>query len=72
MSTIYLGKDVDGYIQVPRGLFETLTEKCDEAGIAYEVEEHRTAGRPIRVSFRGELRTQQDLAAEGVRADAGH
>ena len=52
MSTIYLGKDVEGYIQVPRGLFETLTEKCDEAGIAYEVEEHRTAGRPIRVSFR--------------------
>ena len=72
LSTIYLGKDIEGYIQVPRGLFETLAEKCSEVGIAYEVEDHRTVGRPIRVSFRGELRTQQDLAAEKLlRFDNG-
>ena len=72
LSTIYLGRDVEGYIQVPRGLFETLTGKCDEAGISYEVEDHRTTGRPIRVSFRGELRMQQDLAAEKLlRFDNG-
>lgn len=64
LSMIYLGKDVDGYIQVPRGLFERITEKCREAGIPYDVEDQRTTGRPIRVSFNGELRTQQDLAAE--------
>lgn len=72
LSTIYLGKDVDGYIQVPRGLLESLKEKCDEAGISMEVEDHRTTGRPIRVSFCGELRTQQDLAAEKLlRFDNG-
>ena len=72
LSTIYLGRDVEGYIQVPRGLFETLTEKCEEAGIVCEVEDHRTTGKPIRVSFRGELRTQQDLAAEKLlRFDNG-
>lgn len=63
-STIYLGKDIDGYIQIPRGLFEPLTEKCREAGICYDIEDHRTTGRPIRVSFHGALRIQQDLAAE--------
>jgi len=72
LSTIYLGKDVDGYIQVPRGLFEPLTEKCREAGIIFDVEDNRTTGRPIRVSFCGELRTQQDLAAEKLlRFDNG-
>ena len=64
LSTIYLGKDIDGYIQVPRGLFEVITEKCKAAGIHFDVEDNRTTGRPIRVSFNGELRTQQDLAAE--------
>lgn len=72
ISTIYLGKDVDGYIQLPRGLFETLVEKCREAGIPYDVEDNRITGRPIRVSFKGELRTQQDLAAEKLlRFDNG-
>ena len=72
LSTIYLGRDVEGYIQVPRGLFGTLTEKCGEAGISYEVEDHRMIGRPIRANFRGELRTQQDLAAEKLlRFDNG-
>ncbi|MBO4873323.1 MAG: DEAD/DEAH box helicase family protein [Lachnospiraceae bacterium] len=64
LSTIYLGKDIDGYIQLPRGLYEVLLDKCTEAGIIYDVEDNRTTGKPIRVSFRGELRTQQDLAAE--------
>ena len=63
-STIYLGKDTEGYIQIPRGLLETLTEKCRTAGIVYEIEDNRTTGRPIRVRFQGELRTQQNLAAE--------
>ena len=63
-STIYLGRDTEGYIQIPRGLMETLIEKCREAGIDYDVEDHRTSGRPIRVRFQGELRMQQDLAAE--------
>ena len=64
LRTIYLGKDTEGYIKIPRGLFEALIEKCVEVKIPYDIEDHRETGRPIRATFQGELRTQQDLAAE--------
>ena len=63
-SAIYMGKDVDGYICIPRGLRDTLISLCKEAGIEYDVADHREKGRPIRVSFNGDLRTGQDLAAD--------
>lgn len=60
---IYLGKDdLNGYIQIPRGLYEGLLERVKVAGIPYEVSDERQQGRPIEVSFRGELRTEQKLA----------
>ena len=62
-STIYLGQDIDGYIRVPRGLLEEITEKCKKSGIQYDIEDQREKGKPIRVAFQGELRDQQDLAA---------
>ena len=63
-SAVYMGKDMDGYIQIPRGLRDTLVNACKEAGIAYDIADHREKGRPIRVSFNGDLRTGQDLAAD--------
>ena len=63
-SAVYMGKDMDGYIQIPRGLRDTLVSACKEAGIAYDIADHREKGRPIRVSFNGDLRTGQDLAAD--------
>ncbi|MCD8110348.1 MAG: DEAD/DEAH box helicase family protein [Clostridiales bacterium] len=63
-SMISLARDVDGYIQIPRGLLENLLGECKKSGISYEIEDHREKGRPIRVSFRGELRLQQDLSAQ--------
>lgn len=62
-SIIYMGKDVGGYIRLPRGLKETLIEKCKEANIEYDIDDQREKGRPIRVSFKGDLRVNQDLAA---------
>ncbi len=61
---IYLGSDLGGYIHIPSGLSETLVSKCEEAEIPYEIEEKRCPGRPIRVKFRGELRPNQQEAAE--------
>ena len=58
-SSIYLGKDIDGYIKIPRGIKDKLLEKCKEASISYEIEDNREIGRPIRVSFNGDLRIQQ-------------
>lgn len=62
-SSIYLGKDVDGYICIPRGLREVLISLCEEAGIEYDILDYREKGRPIKVSFKGDLRTYQELAA---------
>lgn len=63
-SAVYLGKDIDGYIRVPRGLRERITEECAKAGIQVEISDQREIGRPIRVSFNGNLRLQQELATE--------
>ena len=63
-----MGKDTEGYICIPRGLYDNLIASCKEAGIEYEVTDHREKGRPIRVSFKGDLKTQQDLAAQRLLA----
>lgn len=63
-SAVYLGKDIDGYIQIPRGLKERIIEECNKAGIITDISDQREKGHPIRVSFKGDLRTQQELAAE--------
>lgn len=65
-SSIYLGKDVDGYIKLPRGLKEKLIEELEKAKIEYDIEDQREKGRPIRVDFKGDLRTKQSFAAEDM------
>lgn len=61
-SSVYLGKDIDGYIQIPRGLREKIIEECRKVGIVVDISDQREAGHPIRVSFKGDLRMQQELA----------
>lgn len=63
-SAVYMGKDIDGYIRIPRGLREQLINNCKEAGIEYDISDQREMGRPIKVFFNGDLRTEQDLAAD--------
>lgn len=63
-SAVYLGKDIDGYIRIPRGLRENIIQECEKAGISVDVSDQRETGQPIRVSFKGDLRMQQELAAE--------
>ena len=54
-SAVYLGKDIDGYIQIPRGLRENIIQECEKAGISVDVSDQRETGQPIRVSFKGDL-----------------
>lgn len=70
---IYLGKDhLSGYIEIPRGLYEKLLENIENAGIDYEVSDERQKGKSIDVSFKGELREEQNPAlAEMVKYDNG-
>lgn len=63
-SMVYMGEDVEGYIRLPRGLFENIINECKSARIDYDVCDDREKGRPLRVSFNGQLRMQQDLAAQ--------
>lgn len=67
-SMIYMGEDFEGYIKIPRGMLEDIISACKNAGIPYDIEEQREKGLPIRVSFNGELRVQQNLAAQRLLA----
>lgn len=58
----------DGYLALPRGCEEGLTELLDCAYAAYTFAERRNAGREIRVSFTGELRPEQLPAAKALLA----
>lgn len=69
---IYLGKDENGYIKIPRALLENLTAQCDKFNVKYEVEDNRCKDNEINVEFNGELRKSQAEAAESlIKYDCG-
>lgn len=61
---IYLGSDEGKYIVLPRGLREEILKKFDNVGISYKIEDKRTKGQELNISFRGELRESQIPAVE--------
>ena len=61
---IYLGSDEGKYIVLPRGLREDILKKFDNAGISYKIEDKRSQGRELNISFKGELRESQIPAVE--------
>lgn len=63
---IYLGKDENDYIKVPRGLLENVTEQCERVGIEYHIEDNRCVGREINVTFEGQLKESQVPAVESL------
>lgn len=65
---IYLGQDENGYIGIPRGLWEELIEKCEMAESIWEAEDERVRGNEIKVEFNGQLRETQEVAAEKMLA----
>ena len=57
---IYLGCDLmSGYIKIPRGLYDELLVKMDDADILYDVVDERQQGREINASFNGTLKQEQ-------------
>lgn len=63
---IYLGNDEGKYIVLPRGLREEILKRFDKAGIRYDIEDKRSDGRKIKVSFKGNLRDSQMPAVENM------
>ena len=46
-SSVYMGKDIDGYIRIPRGLRDLLINKCKESGIEYDISDQKEKGSKI-------------------------
>lgn len=61
---IYLGRDEGKYIVLPRGVREEILKRFDDAGVRYEIEDKRTVGRKLNISFKGNLRESQIPAVE--------
>lgn len=61
---IYLGSDEGKYIVLPRGLREKILKAFDNAGVKYKIEDKRTEGRKLNISFKGELRDSQISAVD--------
>lgn len=66
---LYLGKDhLNGYIEIPRGLLDSLLEHLNSSAIPYEIDDERQSGRQINVSFTGKLREEQKPALSEMSA----
>ena len=63
---IYLGEDINDYIKIPKGLLETLLNKCDLSKIEYKIIDKREKGKSINVSFTGKLRDEHFTTASDL------
>ncbi|SFK21223.1 TOTE conflict system archaeo-eukaryotic primase domain-containing protein [Succinivibrio dextrinosolvens] len=53
-----------GYIGIPRGLFDELTKRFNYSHIEYALDDRRNKGSRIKVSFNGQLFSEQKTAAD--------
>ncbi|MEF9917507.1 MAG: DEAD/DEAH box helicase family protein [Lachnospiraceae bacterium] len=61
---ISCSQDIDHYVCIPRGCEEKLTERLEDSGVAFKIEDCRQSGRSISVSFIGELYPEQKKATD--------
>jgi superfamily II DNA or RNA helicase/very-short-patch-repair endonuclease len=60
--------DYPRYIGLPRGCFDNLCKLLCDLKIRYTVRDEREPGAPLLVTFQGELRHDQKIAAEAMLA----
>lgn len=65
---ISTAEERDGYLALPRGCEQALTELLEEASASYSMEDHRQIGKTISVAFHGQLREEQKPAADALLA----
>ena len=56
------------FLGLPRGCMDTLVELLETFEVPYSLEDGRQNGRSINISFQGELRPEQQLAAKALEA----
>lgn len=61
-------RDINGYVMLPRGCLNELAERLKSARISYDIEDCRTLGREVNVTFQGSLQSEQIKAAEAMLA----
>jgi hypothetical protein len=62
------GEDHPQHIGLPRGCFSELLELLAELNVTPIVRDERVGGVPLRATFRGELRREQQIAANAMLA----
>lgn len=65
---IACAEDHPHHIGLPRGCLEELRHTLTDLGVRPTVRDERHTGRPLDVSFHGELRREQQVAANAVLA----
>ena len=55
-------------LSLPRGCLDDVLRLLDKWGLTHEIADARCAGRPLDVSFHGELRPEQKRAADDILA----
>jgi len=69
---ISCAEELDDHIALPRGCLAELEALLRDHGVGLEVEDKRTAGQPLELSFHGQLRPPQEQAARALLAhDSG-
>jgi superfamily II DNA or RNA helicase len=65
---ICCAEEIAGYIALPRGCLDELLEVLERHGIETRLQEERCAGRPLDVTFAGQLTSAQTEAAQAILA----
>ena len=69
---IACAEDHAHHIGLPRGCLDEVRESLRALGVSVTVRDERNAGSPLEVSFQGELRPDQQVAADAMwRHDTG-
>ena len=65
---IACAEDHPHHIGLPRGCLDEVRQALTDLGVRAAIRDERYAGRPLDVSFQGELRPEQKAAAEAMLA----
>jgi superfamily II DNA or RNA helicase len=63
---IFAAREYDSYLGLPRGLLPELEKLLEESGADYRITDKRSDGDPIKVTFLGELKDEQQSAASAL------
>ena len=65
---IACAEDHPFHLSLPRGCLEDVRQLCMDSKIRIDIRDQRNAGVPLATTFRGTLRTEQQMAAQAMLA----